>query len=70
MNETIDSRLEARARRAAKRVGLYAKKSRWRLGSINNYGEFQIIDPYTNFIKAGEKFDLSAEEVIDYCRED
>ena len=26
-------------------------------------------DPYTNCIMAGSRFDMSAEEVIEYCKE-
>ena len=59
--------VEARARRAAKRVGLMARKSRYSL-SIDNLGEFQLLDPFNNRIVAGENFDLTAEEVIEYCK--
>ena len=59
--------MEARARRAALRVGLKAEKSRWRLNSIDNYGGFRIIDPYRNQIVTSEKFQMSPEEVIAYC---
>jgi hypothetical protein len=62
--------LDARARRAAKRVGLYARKSRWRAGSIDNYGEFMLVDPSTNLAVAGFRFDMSPEEVIEYCQDD
>jgi hypothetical protein len=70
MTEVDDDALEQRARRAAKRAGLVAKKSRWRLNSIDNYGGFQIIDPYTNFVQAGVRFDLSPEQVIAFCSDD
>jgi hypothetical protein len=69
MNSCTQEAIEARARRAAKRVGLYTKKTRWRANSIDNHGEFQIIDAYQNLIVAGERFDMSAEEVITYCKE-
>ena len=59
--------LEARARRAAKRVGLIARKSQWRAGTIDNLGGFRIVDPHLNAILYGEHFDLSAQEVIDLC---
>jgi hypothetical protein len=59
--------LEQRARRAARRVDLVASKSRWRLGTIDNYGGFRLIDPSTNIPKAGFQFDMSAQDVIDYC---
>jgi hypothetical protein len=41
--------LEARARRAAKRAGLMAYKSRWRAGTIDNRGGYMLIDLQTNF---------------------
>ena len=61
--------LEQRARRAARRKGLRARKSRRR---FDNCGGFQIIDPTRAWIVAGgilagEKFDLQEEEVIDFC---
>ncbi len=59
--------LEARARRAAKRVGLVATKTRWRANSVDNYGGFQIVDPYYNTVVHGLRYNLSAEEVIEFC---
>jgi hypothetical protein len=63
-----DPAAESRARRAAKRVGLQARKSRWRANNpLYNQSGFQIIDPMRNWIVAGEKFNMSAEQVIEYC---
>ncbi|WP_301102500.1 hypothetical protein [Propionivibrio sp.] len=59
--------LEQRARRKAKRVGLVAQKSRRGIGRIDNCGGFRLVDPRLNTIEAGYRFDLSAEEVIEYC---
>jgi hypothetical protein len=59
---------EQRARRVARSVGLVAKKSR-RGYSIDNHGGFMLIDPFHNWIVAGERFDLSADEVIAECQE-
>ena len=70
MHTPSESALEARARRAAQKIGLVARKSRWRLGSVDNDGGFMLVDPSTNFAVAGYRFDLSAEAVIDYCQED
>ena len=56
---------EDRARRAAKRIGLKARRSRWRAGSIDNLGDFQIIDPQQNWVIAGERFDL----ILEFCAE-
>jgi hypothetical protein len=64
-----EASMEARARRAAKRAGLIAKKSRWRLGTIDNLGEFCVLDPRTNCVVAGSRFDVTAEQVIDFCAE-
>ena len=58
---------EQRARRAAKRAGLWARKSRWRIGTVDNHGEFMLIDPFSNFVVRGERFSLTPEEVIEYC---
>ena len=63
------SALDARARRAAKRAGLVAKKSRWRQGTIDNHGGFMLIEPYRNIVLAGARFDCSAEEVVGYCQD-
>jgi hypothetical protein len=58
---------EQRARRAARRIGLVARKSRWRLGSVDNLGGFMLFDIETNTIVDGVRFDLTAGYVIDYC---
>ena len=60
---------EDQARRAAKRVGLKARKSRWRAGSIDNFGNFMIIDPMRNWIVAGTRFDFTADDVVAFCAE-
>ena len=59
---------ESRARRLAKKVGLLAKKSR-RAWSIDNLGGFMLIEPFGNYVVAGSRFDLTAEDVVDYCAE-
>jgi hypothetical protein len=64
-----DSAKDARARRAAKRVGLLARRSRRRVGTVDNRGGFMLTDPFHNRIVEGEKFDLSAEDVIAFCAE-
>ncbi len=62
-----DAALEARARRTARRVGLYATKSRLGRGTIDNNGGFAILEPNSYRIVAGERLDMSAEDVIDFC---
>jgi hypothetical protein len=46
-----------------------ARKSRWRIGSLDNCGEFMLIDPRTNCPVDGYRYDMTAEEVIEYCRD-
>jgi len=69
-NTISEKALEHRARRAARRCGLTARKSRWRVDSPDNLGGFMIVDPERNFAVAGFRYDLSSEGVIDYCSED
>lgn len=66
---TDEKSLDQRARRAAKRVGLSATKSRWRCDSIDNHGGFMLVDPYRNAVVDGARFDLTAQDVLDRCRE-
>ena len=63
----MSTNLEQKARRVAKRVGLIARKSRWRQNSVDNYGDFMLVNQ-NNFIEAGHRFDMTAEEVIEYCQ--
>ena len=70
MFDTSSNALDARARRAAKRAGYIARKSRWRAGSLDNCGEFMLIDPDTNSIVAGPRFDMTADEIIERCTDD
>ena len=63
----MDEASESGARRAARKVGLVARKSCCRQ-DMDNRGEFQILDPDRNWIVAGEKFDLSPDDVVRFCR--
>ena len=58
--------LESRARRAAKRVGLRAIKSR-KDHSLDNFGDFMLVDAAQNDVVCGSRFDLTADEVIECC---
>jgi hypothetical protein len=64
------SALDQRARRAAKRRGWVAVRRRWRRGSSDNLGGFQLLNPITNGIVGGVRFDMSAQDVVDYCTEE
>jgi hypothetical protein len=59
---------DSTARRAAKRAGLIAKKTKWRQDSTDNRGGFMLIEPNANMCVAGWRFNLSAEEVVEYCK--
>jgi hypothetical protein len=37
------------------------------LGSVDNLGGFMLLDPWTNFVVDGARFDLTANYVIEYC---
>ena len=67
--QTIDQdrASESRARRAAKRVGLLAKKSRRRRNSSDNLDGFALIEPLRNIHVLGERFELTAQDVIEFC---
>jgi ribosomal protein L32 len=65
-NSASQKAIESKARRAARRCGLRVKKSR-RAISCDNFGEFALIIPNQNLIFAGSRFDLTAEEIIEYC---
>lgn len=63
-----ESAVEARARRAMRRVGLMATKTRWRRGSLDNRGGFCVVDPSTNFVIYGDRWELSAEDVLELAK--
>jgi hypothetical protein len=68
MIEPTERALEARARRAAKRIGLYATKSRASEG-VDNHGGFMLVEPNRNLPVHGWRFELTAQDVIEYCEE-
>jgi hypothetical protein len=57
---------ETKARRAARRVGLRAVKSRRFKSTSDNCGGFQLINS-NNWIIAGVRLELTADEVIECC---
>ena len=60
--------LESKARFAAKKVGLVARKSR-RYAPPNLLGGFMLVDPETGFPVAGFHYDLEPEGVIRFCKQ-
>jgi hypothetical protein len=69
MTTSTENALDHRARRAAKRYGLIIRKSRRHVGSVDNFGEYMLVDPTTNFAVGGSRYDWSAADVIAYCNE-
>lgn len=61
---------EIKLRRWATRLGLTLHKSKKRNWTIDDYGGYMIVDPYFNRIEAGQKFDLTLDEVESFLRED
>lgn len=59
--------IDRAARDAAARVGLTARRSRWRLGSQTNLGGFTLLDADTKAVVAGERFELTPEDVVRIC---
>ncbi|RPZ03065.1 hypothetical protein IPC593_01640 [Pseudomonas aeruginosa] len=60
--------MEAKARRIAEQHGHILRKSRRPL-SADNEGGFMLIDAATNTVEAGERYDVFAEDVIEYFQE-
>jgi hypothetical protein len=65
----IHSRLEARARRIAKKHDCFITKSRERTQHSNNKGGFQIVDAYRNTVISGVNYDMTPEEIIEFFQE-
>ena len=68
MDKVERSASESAARRAARRAGYVATKSRWRKHSIDNHGGFMVLDD-RNIAVAGTRYDLTAAEVIEFCNQ-
>lgn len=67
-NRSTDKAKDCRARRAAQKAGLIARKTRWRKDSCENEGHFMLVDASTNLPVAGFRYDMSAAEVMLYCK--
>lgn len=60
---------ENKLRRQLRKMGYYLMKSRIRNPHLDDFGGYRIIDPHTNFIEAGPKFELSLEDVENFVKE-
>lgn len=57
--------LDARAHRVAQKHGYRIERSS-KPYSSDNYGDFMLIEVATNRVEAGERFDMSAEQIIEF----
>ena len=62
-----DSVSESRVRSLAARRGFRVEKSR-RAISLNNLGDYRLIELYTNSIVLGERYEATLEEVEAWLR--
>ena len=63
-----DSSWDTRARCAAKKAGFRAIRSAQQ-ESYDNKGGYMLIEPSMDLPVAGFRYDLTAEEVIEFCAE-
>jgi len=54
-------------RRAARDVGLVARRSKSRFYNNKVRGSYMLIEPSTKFVVAGFDFDLTMDDVLDLC---
>jgi hypothetical protein len=62
----IENVQDQRVRRAVRRVGLAARKSR-SANPLDNAGGYTLFDPGTGFPVAGAGFSMSPQEAIEFC---
>ena len=60
---------ERRLRRALEKQGYYLVKSRVRTWHENDFGMYMIADRHNNICVAGERFDLSLDDVERFVNE-
>ena len=68
LESSIKSR-ETKARRKLAKMGYSLHKSRARTITADNCGGYRIVRDYANAIEAGERYDLTLEEVEKFIAE-
>lgn len=69
MTTTIANKnMERQLRRALNKRGYSLRRSRKPI-SIDNMGEYMIVDIFSNSVAAGSRFDLSLADVADWLHE-
>lgn len=61
--ESVDRQLERRVRHKAKSLGYEVRKSRARQVSMNDLGEFMLVNSASNACVLGDRFNASLEEM-------
>lgn len=61
-----EARREARCRRELAKRGYALHKSRVRTWNYDNQGEYMITDPDSNAVVAGERFDMTIDDVEEW----
>jgi hypothetical protein len=60
---------ESAVRSRAQRAGYIVRKSR-RIQSLDNYGEYMLVEARSNFAVLGSRFDATLEDIADYIDEE
>ena len=62
---TVNKNLEQKLRRALNKNGYILRKSRKPI-SINNLGEYMVVDAFTNAVVVGARFEYSLDDITDF----
>ena len=65
---TVNKKQERQLRRALNKHGYSLRRSRKPI-SIDNMGEYMIVDIFSNSVAGGSRFDLSLADVADWLHE-
>ena len=66
--KTTDKTKESRLRRHLRKHGVRIVKSRIRNPNIDNYGQYLLVDSYTNTVIDGVKYDMTLDDIEDYLK--
>jgi len=60
--------VESTIRRRAQKAGYIVNKSRWRKHSLDNYGDYALLDARTRFPVLGVRWDATLEEIDQFLK--
>ena len=58
-----DKNREQRLRYALNKVGYSLRKSRVRNINVDNFGDYMVVDIYTNVVVVGSRFDYTLDDI-------